>query len=94
MIGESNIIQCSWCSAKNTAKSWNDITFSECNSREKRRAYTPIYKESTFSRKADTFYKCPSCGTWSRGSQLSIVDTENIKLLKLGREPLVREVKD
>lgn len=94
MVSEHNIIQCGWCKAKNTAEKWNDITLKECNSREKRRAYTPVYKESTFTRGANTFYKCPSCGSWSRGSQLAIVDTDDKKLLRLGREPLVKEVID
>jgi len=90
MLEKDTMIKCGWCGNKNTAEKWNDLSFSECTNREMRRAYTQIYNEKTFSRKANTFYKCPSCGMWSRGSELAIVDTDDEKLLKLGREPIVK----
>lgn len=92
MIDKNNNIECGWCKGKSTAEEWNNTTLSQCKSREMRRAYTEIYNESTFYRKADTFYMCPLCSTWSRGSQLAIVDTEDKRLLRLGREPVMNEL--
>lgn len=92
MIGKEINIKCGWCSGKHKAEEWNELTYSECKSREMRRAYTEIYKESTFSKGADTYYKCPSCGTWSKGCQLSIVDTEDRRLLRLGGEPVLPDI--
>lgn len=89
MLDERQNIKCPWCDGKSTAKEWDDNTYSECTSRAMRRAYTPIYKESTFRRGAGTFYKCPKCELWSRGSQLAIVDTDDKRLLRLGREPVI-----
>jgi len=54
-----------------------------------RRAYTKLYKVEAFKRKTDTFYKCPKCENWSRGCQLAIVDTDDERLLRLGREPVI-----
>lgn len=93
MLSEDIMILCQWCGNKSTAKEWNDNTYAECKSREMRRKYTPIYKERTFKRGANTFYKCPSCGTWSRGSQLKIADMNNKDLLGLGGEPIIKVVK-
>lgn len=53
-----------------------------------KRAYTHLYEEKAFYKKSNTFYVCTSCGKWSRGSQLRIVDTNDEKLLKLGGEPV------
>lgn len=92
MLDKLTMIRCGWCGSKDTAVNWDKLTYSECKSREMRRLYTPIFKEKTFNRNADTFYKCPNCGTWSRGSQLAIVDTKDKRLLKLGREPLIKEI--
>jgi hypothetical protein len=65
---------------------WNDLTYSKCTNREMKRALTQLTSEKAFLRKSDTFYLCPKCEKWSRGSQLSIVDTTDPKLLRLGRE--------
>jgi hypothetical protein len=65
---------------------WNDLTYSKCTNREMKRAFTQLTSEKAFLRKSDTFYLCPKCEKWSRGSQLSIVDTTDPKLLRLGRE--------
>lgn len=94
MIKKDENIQCGWCEGKDSAEKWNTYTYNQCKSREQRRAFTQIYKERTFTRAANTFYRCPLCGMWSRGSQLAIVDTDDIKLLKLGREPVIQEVED
>lgn len=92
MIKDDNKIQCGWCNTKSTAEEWEDNTLKECKSREMRRAYTSIMNVKTYRRDANTFYKCPHCERWSRGCQLSIVDTEDKALLKLGRQPVIKEV--
>ena len=92
MISKNQNIKCPWCGSKDKAVNWNDESYKECKSREQRRAFTEIYKERTFSKGANTYYKCTTCGMWSRGSQLIIVDTEDERLLKLGREPIATEV--
>ncbi|MEM4385422.1 MAG: hypothetical protein QXD03_02605 [Candidatus Anstonellales archaeon] len=89
MLDKDTKILCQWCGEKSSASEWNDNTYAQCINREMRREYTPIYEEKTFKREANTFYKCPKCGIWSRGSQLKIVDTENERWLKLGGEPII-----
>jgi len=93
MIKEDQNIKCAWCQDKSTAKEWNDTTYDRCVSREMRRSYVPIFLEKTFRRSEDTFYKCPKCSMWMRGCQLSIVDTDDKKLLRLGGEPIYEIVK-
>ena len=91
MISKIVGIICGWCDKKSSIETWEDTTYAECTSREQRRAYTSLYNEKAFLRKTDTFYKCPHCGMWSRGCQLTITDTDDEKLLKLGREPVINE---
>ena len=90
MIPNDTNILCPWCECKCTLKDWNENTYKECKSREMRRKYTQLNNEKAFKRKTDTYYKCPVCGKWLRGSQLVIVDTEDARLLRLGREPVVK----
>lgn len=88
MISRNEKIRCGWCSAVNSLGEWNDLTYSKCTSRQMKRAFTQLTEEKAFLRKSDTFYLCPSCGKWSRGSQLSIIDSDNPKLMRLGGEPV------
>lgn len=71
MLNKEDKVGCYWCSEVSTAENWNNATYSECTSREMRRAYTPIFNEKTFTESANTFYKCPLCGKWTRGSNLT-----------------------
>ena len=89
MIKRSEHVRCGWCGKISTLGEWNDLTYSKCTNREMKRAFTLLSEERAFLRKSDTFYMCPKCEKWSRGSQLSIVDTEDKKLLRLGREPVI-----
>lgn len=86
MISRNEKISCGWCGKVSTLGEWNDLTYSRCTNREMKRAFTQLTNEKAFLRKSDTFYECPECHKWSRGSQLSIVDTNDEKLLKLGGE--------
>lgn len=93
VLKEDTHIKCSWCDGVSNAKDWNDETFAHCVSREMRRKFVPIYNEKVFRKNTQYYYKCPLCGKWSKGSQLSIVDTDDKKLLKLGGEPIIKIVK-
>lgn len=94
MISRKEQVMCSWCGNKSQLGEWNDLTYSKCTNREMKRAFTQLTDERAFLKKSDTFYICPVCKKWSRGSQLRIVDTEDKKLLKLGREPVIISSKD
>lgn len=90
MISKDAHIKCGWCDAVHEANIWNDLTLSNCTNREMKRAFLEIYNEKAFDRKNPHYYKCPSCGTWLKGSQLSIIDTDNIEWLRLGRENVLK----
>lgn len=91
MISKDEHIRCPWCNEVSTAQEWEDNTYSSCVNREMKRAYKSVMDEATYKKKANTFYKCPKCSRWSRGCQLAIVDTEDKKLLKLGRLPVMEQ---
>lgn len=93
MISREEDIKCPWCRAVNKLGVWNDLTYSKCVNREMKRAFTKLMEEKAFLTKTDTYYICPSCNKWSRGSQLSIVNTDNPKLLKLGGELIIGNTK-
>lgn len=71
-IPDDTMIVCSWCSTPHTANEWNDLTYSQCKSRDMRRAYTPITDSKAFSGNKKSYYKCPECGQWRAGSSLKI----------------------
>jgi hypothetical protein len=94
MISRDENVRCGWCGKASKLGEWNDLTYSKCVNREMKRAFTQLTSERAFLRKSDTFYMCPRCSKWSRGSQLSIVDTTDEKLMKLGREPVMGILSD
>lgn len=89
MINRNEDVKCPWCGSINKLGVWNDLAYSKCVNREMKRAFTQLTDEKAFLRKSDTYYICPSCSKWSRGSQLSIVNTNNARLLKLGGELVI-----
>lgn len=91
-ISKQESIRCGWCGEKSKLGEWNDLTYSKCTNREMKRAFTNLTDSKAFLRKSDTFYICPKCSKWSRGSQLSIVDTDNPLLLKLGGESAINTI--
>lgn len=93
MLAEDEHIKCNWCNSVSTAKNWNDETFNCCNNREMKRKFLSIFNEKAFSKNGQKYYKCPVCKNWSKGSQLSIVDTDNRYLLSLGGEPVIKHTK-
>ena len=94
MIGKDTSIKCGWCDAVYSAEEWNKLTYNNCINREMKRAFLDICNIKAFDRKNPHYYKCPSCGIWCKGSQLSIVNTDNPKLLRLGHEPVLRTRED
>lgn len=91
-IPRDSIIKCPWCSKETSALNWNEITFKQCVNREMRKAYVDVFNIKIFLKNSNNFYKCPKCGMWARGNQLSIVHTTDIELLKLGGESPIQEV--
>lgn len=85
-------IMCGWCGKKSRLGVWNDLTYNKCTNREMKRAFTSLTERRAFLKKSDTFYMCPVCGKWSRGSQLRITDTTDKSLLKLGGESVISVV--
>lgn len=88
-ISRNEDVRCPRCFKHSKLGEWNDLTYSKCSNREMKRAFTLLTEEKAFFRKSDTFYLCPKCGQWSRGSQLAIINTDNKRLLKLGRERVI-----
>lgn len=73
LIPKDANIGCPWCRTPSKAKDWNDESAAACITREMRRAFMPIFNRAVFKRDSKYFYKCPLCGQWSRGSNLSIL---------------------
>lgn len=92
MIDIHEKVRCGWCGKDSSLGEWNDLTYSKCTNREMKRAFTKLTDEKAFLHKSDTFYMCPKCNKWSRGSQLRIVDSDNPKLKKLGGEPTLGNI--
>ena len=90
MIENKTIVKCQWCQADHTAEEWNDITLGECKSREMRRAFKAIFDVKVFGKNSKSFYKCPSCGMWSRGNQLIPLGEDGKKLPGLGGSPVMK----
>lgn len=91
-IDKHENIRCGWCGESSRLWEWDAETFSKCTNREMKRAFTSLTDSKAFIHKSNTFYICPKCSKWSRGSQLSIIETDNQTLLRLGREPVMSGV--
>lgn len=88
MISREEQVKCPRCSRVSSLGAWDDKTYGMCTSREMRRAFKSLTNEKSFKQSADTFYICPKCNSWSRGSQL-IIESEDKELRKLGRQSVV-----
>lgn len=93
MLSRNLAVKCSWCGKDSTLGEWNDTTYARCTNREMKRAFVQLTDKRAFLRKTDSFYLCPICGKWSRGSQLRIIHTDDPMLLKLGGESVMTAVK-
>lgn len=92
-IDKKEMVRCGWCFKDSTLEEWNNLTFSRCVNREMKRDFTHLTDSKAFLHKSNTFYMCPKCNAWSRGSQLRIVDTDNEFLKKLGGESVTTPIK-
>lgn len=94
MLSRDLDVKCGWCGKDSTLGQWNDDTYAKCTNREMKRAFVGLTDKRAFLRKTDSFYICPVCKKWSRGSQLKIVHTDDPALLKLGGESFVTAIRD
>lgn len=92
-ISRNEKVRCAWCFKDSSLGEWNDLTFNRCTNREMKRDFTQLSDSKAFLHKSNTFYLCPKCNTWSRGSQLKIVDTDNEALKRLGGESVTNHIK-
>lgn len=92
-IEDTEKIKCPRCGKNSSLLEWDAYTFEQCTSREMRRAFLHLNSSKAFEAKSDTFYICPTCKQWSRGSQL-IIDSKDPMLSKLGRKPVVSYTKE
>lgn len=84
MIDKDAPVICGWCDKESTAQEWEDLTYSYCNTREKRRAYLPVLNEKAFASKDKHWYVCPKCGLWMAGCHLSTTILRDGKAHKIG----------
>lgn len=90
MIDKNVRIKCPWCYKDSMLYEWNDLSFTFCVNREMKRLFTKLNDKKAFRKKNPSYYICPKCKNWSKGSQLKIVGTDDKELSKLGGEPLVK----
>lgn len=87
-IGNNEIVRCPRCGGESTLGEWDENSYKYCTSREMKRSYTHLNNSKAFEHKTEVFYNCPSCGHWSRGSQLRIISDDK-KLARLGGESII-----
>ncbi len=90
MISKTSLVRCPWCEKENTVEKWNDGTFAQCTNREMKRDFMPMTNEKAFKKNSVSFYVCPNCGKWTRGSQLLLIRGQNNSNNELSAEPLIK----
>ena len=83
-LSRNEDVICGWCGAINTLGKWSDLTYSKCTNREMKRAFQPLTDSKAFMKNTKSYYICPDCGKWSKGSQLKIINSDNDEVSKLG----------
>lgn len=86
-------VKCGWCSRTSTLGEWDDKSYAACKNRKMKRLYIGLTNKKAFDNNDPHYYCCPKCEKWSRGSQLSIVNTEDTELLRLGGLPVFNYIK-
>ena len=71
-ISETDKIICAYCYCKSDAIEWDKLTFSKCSNREMKRSFTHLNDTKALLDKSNTYYMCPKCSKWNKGSQLSV----------------------
>lgn len=92
MISREEHVMCPWCYESNKLGEWNDNTYAQCKNREQRRDFVELTNEKVFGKNSTAFFLCPSCGKWSRGNHLRLVDTNESNLLNLGGKNLIKYI--
>jgi DNA-directed RNA polymerase subunit RPC12/RpoP len=87
-ISKTEKVRCPRCFKTSNLGEWDDLTFKQCFTREMKRAYTKLTLKKAFKRESNTFYMCPKCKAWSRGCNLTITDTDDNELKRLGGESI------
>lgn len=85
-LSRNEKVRCGWCFDTSNLGEWSDLTYSECRNREMKRLFVPLTERGAFKRNSKSFYKCPKCGKWLRGSQLKIIRSNDKSLESLGGE--------
>lgn len=89
-VKDDSMIRCQWCQGENTAKEWNDLTYSDCKSREMRRAFRNIKEPKAWEQDAKFYYRCPCCSQWLRGDQLILLDNDGEPVRGIGGSPIIQ----
>lgn len=89
MIGKEEILECGWCGEKSSLEEWDSLTYAGCRSREMKRSFTSLQKESAYSKGNASYYQCPKCENWSRGNQVVF---QNPKYKRLAGQPIIESV--
>ena len=93
MIKKTDKIRCGWCDETSTAEEWNEFSKSQCDTRERRRAYKEIYDEKRFNKNLkQSYYKCPRCERWMQGCQLRVYKENGERYHGLGGEDVFKVV--
>lgn len=89
MIPLESDVKCPWCMGESKLKEWSDLTYEQCTSREMKREFHSLSEPVAWIENPGYFFKCPICNNWSGGFNLSIVNTEDEKLKRLGGKPVI-----
>jgi hypothetical protein len=83
-IYSDDVFKCQYCGAPNKAITWDTETFRSCRSRIEKREFQHLNNSIAIEKDNDTYYKCPRCKKWSKGSQLVVVKAriEEVKHIK------------
>lgn len=87
-LSKELLIKCQWCMGSSTLEEWDNTTYSNCTSREMRRAYMRLYTRKAYYENSGKFYKCPKCGKWLKGCQLIVHNNEGV-IKGIGGKPVI-----
>lgn len=87
-IGSNLDIRCPWCRKVNKLGIWDLVTFKKCVTAQMKRDYQHMSDPKAYGKDTKSYYMCPKCNKWSKGSQLKFVNTDNPFLLGLGGESI------
>lgn len=89
-INIDNIIECPSCKYKATVEEWDKASFSECTSREMKRAYLHLNMVDAFSSNKRHYYMCTGCKQWISGDSLRVYKNNMEKMESIGWKPVYR----